>query len=320
LDIFEGKTILVTGGTGSFGRKAAEIVLESDVKKLVVVSRDELKQARMREEFDDKRLRFIVGDVRDRWKMFRVMQEVDFVYHAAAMKRVPVCEYNPDEAKKTNVDGTINVRDACISNHVKSAVFIGTDKAVAALNTYGKTKALAEALWIQGNYFSGRTKLIGVRYGNVIGSRGSVVSTFKEQAARGVIRITDERMTRFWIELDEAFRFATNALLNGLGGEVFIPKLPSMQIIELVRVIADDTPVVVNGIRAGEKLAEVLISSEEARRAYDIGPCYVLLPDSPNPKLYVWMRGTQQEYPWNYSSSNNTDWLTRDEMETLIDH
>ena len=223
---FEGKTILVTGGTGSFGQKFTEICLrECQPKSIRIYSRGELMQMQMSQKFDDPRLSFLIGDVRDRNRLYRAMRGVDIVVHAAAMKQVPSCEYNPIEAVKTNIDGTVNLIDAAVDNNVNKVMLISTDKAVHPVNLYGATKMVAEKLGIQGNSYSGgKTPWFScVRYGNVIGSRGSVIPLFKEQQKKGVITITDEKMTRFWISLDQGVRFVMNSIEIMKGGEIFIP-------------------------------------------------------------------------------------------------
>ena len=256
-----GKIILLTGGTGSFGKKFTEIVLKEHNPKVIrIFSRGELKQQKMREQFNNERLRFFIGDVRDRNRLYRAMNNDDIVVHAAALKQVPTCEYNPIEAIKTNINGAINVIDAAIDNDVEKVMALSTDKAVHPINLYGATKLVAEKLFIQANSYTGKRETIVscVRYGNVVGSRGSVIPVFKEQRKKGVITITDERMTRFWITQEQAVKFIIDCIEKMKGGEVFIPKIPSMKITDLIDVIAPEAKREVVGIRPGEKINEVL--------------------------------------------------------------
>jgi UDP-N-acetylglucosamine 4,6-dehydratase (inverting) len=255
MDKLENKVILLTGGTGSFGNKFTEIVLEGHNPKAIrIFSRGEKKQLDMMNKFNDDRLRFFIGDVRDKNRLHRAMTDVDIVVHAAALKQVPACEYNPIEAVRTNVDGTINVIDAAIDNEVEQVMAISTDKAVHPVNLYGSTKMTAEKLFVQGNSYSGKvkTKFSCVRYGNVIGSRGSVIPLFLEQKKKGTITVTDKEMTRFWIKLDEGARFVIDCINRMIGGEIFIPKIRSMKIMDLAEAIAPDAEKKVIGIRPGE--------------------------------------------------------------------
>src|SRR3989344_360360 len=241
----DGKTLLITGGTGSFGKKFIRTVLnEYAIKRLVVYSRDELKQEEMRtmHDFNDPRLRFFIGDVRDKNRLYRAMVNIDVVVHAAALKQVLACEYNPIEAVETNIRGAENIINAVIDRGVKKVIVLSTDKAVNPINLYGATKLVAEKLFIQGNNYSSSdgVKLSCVRYGNVVGSRGSVVPLFKYQKKKGVVSITDKAMTRFWITLEQGVRFVINCINEMSGGEVFVPKIPSMKIVALAKVIAPE--------------------------------------------------------------------------------
>ncbi|MCJ7824223.1 MAG: UDP-N-acetylglucosamine 4,6-dehydratase (inverting), partial [Anaerolineales bacterium] len=260
------KVVLITGGTGSFGRKFIKVMLE-DYKpaKLIVFSRDELKQYEMRAAgFDDPNLRYFIGDVRDLLRLRRAMQGVDIVVHAAALKQVPACEYNPIEAIMTNIIGGRNVVEAALDTGVEKVMALSTDKAVNPINLYGATKLAAEKLFVQSNAYAGGTgtRFSCVRYGNVVGSRGSVVPVFVNQRSKGRITITDERMTRFWLSLEEGVRFTIRCIEQMEGGEVFVPKIPSMRVVDLAKAIAPDAEIEVIGIRPGEKLHEVLISED----------------------------------------------------------
>ena len=272
------QVILVTGGTGSFGKKFIETMLkEYHPAKLIVFSRDELKQHEMRVAgFDHPSLRYFIGDVRDVERLRRAMHGVDIVVHAAALKQVPACEYNPMEAIKTNILGSSNVVEAALDAGVKKVLALSTDKAVNPVNLYGATKLAAEKLIIQSNSYAGgmATRFSCVRYGNVVGSRGSVVPIFLQQRSSGKLTITDERMTRFWLTLDQGVRFVIRCIEKMHGGEVFVPKIPSMKIIDLAKAIAPGCKLEVVGIRPGEKLHEVLISEDESRSAVEMEDMY----------------------------------------------
>ncbi len=275
-------SILITGGTGSFGKKFTEIMLRDfHPKRLIIFSRDELKQHEMRTNgLDDPSLRYFIGDVRDIDRLRRAMDGVDYVVHAAALKQVPSCEYNPFEAVKTNVNGAQNVIDAAIDRGVKKVVAISTDKAVNPVNLYGATKLCAEKIFVQGNSYSGPkgTRFSCVRYGNVIGSRGSVVPLFLEQKQNGKVTITDERMTRFWLTLEQAVEVVLKAFACMQGGEIFVPQISSMKIVDLVKAIAPDCSVEIIGVRPGEKLHEILITTEDGRNTVEYDGLYVILP------------------------------------------
>jgi UDP-N-acetylglucosamine 4,6-dehydratase (inverting) len=318
---FDGKTILVTGGTGSFGQKFTEILLkECSPKGIRIYSRGELMQMQMSQKFEDARMSFLIGDVRDRNRLYRAMRGVDIVVHAAAMKQVPACEYNPIEAVKTNIEGTINLIDAAVDNNVKKVMLISTDKAVHPVNLYGATKMVAEKLGIQGNAYSGgKTPWFScVRYGNVIGSRGSVIPLFKEQQKKGVITITDEKMTRFWISLDQGVRFVMNSIEIMKGGEIFIPKIPSMRLTDLADAIAPNVKKEYVGIRAGEKLHEVLLTEDEARHAKEYEHGFVIEPEH---RFWQKDEGTVGEAlpeGFRYASDTNTIWLSNEDLKKII--
>jgi UDP-N-acetylglucosamine 4,6-dehydratase len=276
------KVILVTGGTGSFGKKFIKVMLsEYYPQKLIVYSRDELKQHEMRVTgYDAPNLRYFIGDVRDETRLKRAMHGVDIVVHAAALKQVPACEYNPLEAIKTNILGSSNVIEAALDAGVKKVLALSTDKAVNPINLYGTTKLAAEKLFVQSNAYAAgtATRFSCVRYGNVVGSRGSVIPIFIQQREKGKLSITDIRMTRFWLTLDQGVHFVIRAIEDMVGGEVFIPKIPSTRIYDLAKAIAPEADLEVVGIRPGEKLHEVLIHEDEARTAVELEDMYVVLP------------------------------------------
>jgi UDP-N-acetylglucosamine 4,6-dehydratase len=313
--------ILVTGGTGSFGRKFVEIVLnEYRPRRLIIFSRDELKQHEMRTGgFDHPNLRYFIGDVRDDSRLHRAMQGVDVVIHAAALKQVPACEYNPMEAVLTNVMGAKNVIDAALDAGVHRVVALSTDKAVNPINLYGATKLAAEKLVVQSNAYSGvrDTRFSSVRYGNVIGSRGSVIPLFLKQRETGEVSVTDRRMTRFWITLEQGVRFVISCLEAMRGGEVFVPKIPSMRIMDLVEAIAPNCTVRDIGIRPGEKLHEVLLSEDEARHSIEMEHMFVVQP------VHTWWRiadrleGRALPEGFRYASDSNPQWLTIPELRQL---
>jgi len=316
-----GKVILVTGGTGSFGKKFTEIVLkEHEPKAIRIFSRGELLQHDMRIEFnDDPRLRFLVGDVRDRERIYRAMNGVHIVVHAAALKQVPTCEYNPIEAVRTNIDGTVNVVDAAIDNDVERAVAISTDKSVHPVNLYGATKLVMERLFIQANVYGVRPKFGCIRYGNVIGSRGSVIPLFLQQMENDKITITSEKMTRFWITLEQGVRFVIECIDKMHGGEVFIPKIPSMKITDLADIIAPEAEREVIGIRPGEKVNEILLTEEEARHAQEFDDFFVIEPEFPYWAEDRLEGGKPLKEGFRYTSDNNSWWLTKNELISLME-
>jgi len=316
------QVVLVTGGTGSFGKKFVEILLrEYHPAKLIVFSRDELKQHEMRVAgFDHPDLRYFIGDVRDKDRLKRAMQSVDIIVHAAALKQVPACEYNPMEAIKTNIIGSSNVIEAALDTGVKRVLAISTDKAVSPINLYGATKLAAEKLFVQSNAYAGgsSTRFSCVRYGNVVGSRGSVVPIFIKQRQNGKLTITDKRMTRFWLTLEQGVRFVIRCIEEMQGGEVFIPKIPSTRIVDLARAIAPQAELEVVGIRPGEKLHEALISEDEARTTVERKDMYVVVPN-----VTLWQRDLQytgEPLPegFHYSSDNNPEWLDVDQIRAMV--
>jgi UDP-N-acetylglucosamine 4,6-dehydratase/5-epimerase len=321
LNYFEGRTILLTGGTGSFGHHFTRTALSQwNPRTIRIFSRDELKQSEMQRSFDDDRLRFLIGDVRDHQRLRRAVDGVDIVIHAAAMKQVPACEYNPFEAVQTNIIGTQNVADVCIEAGIPRAVALSTDKAVSPASLYGATKLCAEKLFIQANVYAGPNdvRLSCVRYGNVVGSRGSVVPLFRNQASGGELTVTDERMTRFWITLDQAVQLVADCVAVMEGGEVFIPKIPSTRVVDLAEAIAPGVSIRYTGIRPGEKLHEVLITSDEARHTFDMEWCYVVIPEHPFWGGRATNGGTRVADDFHYSSDSNTEWLDVDDLRDLL--
>lgn len=323
--VIDGNSILVTGGTGSFGRKFVGHILRNySPKRLIIFSRDELKQHEMSREFPDSGnspMRYFIGDVRDRERLSRAFHGVDAVVHAAALKQVPACEYNPFEAVLTNIIGAKNVIDAAIDQGVQKVVAVSTDKAVNPINVYGATKLCGEKLFIQGNSYAGGkvTRFSCVRYGNVVGSRGSVIPVFMKQRDNGKVTVTDERMTRFWITLDQGVEFVTRCLGLMQGGEVFVPCIPSMRIMDLVDAIAPGCDVEVSGIRPGEKLHEVLVSQDEARHTVLCEDMYVILPQQagwgrPNP-----VSGEPLPDGFVFSSDTNELWLSKDDLRQIVE-
>lgn len=277
----KGKTVLITGGTGSFGKNFAKHLLaHSALKKLIIFSRDELKQSQMAEEISDKRIRFFIGDIRDLPRLQRAFEGVDIVIHAAALKQVPALEYNPFEAVKTNILGSQNVIEAALDQQIKKVVLVSTDKAAMPVNLYGSTKLCAERLFIAGNsYSAGGTRFSVVRYGNVIGSRGSIIEKLLLNKDARTVQVTDEDMTRFWIDLEQAFNIVLFALENMEGGEIFIPKALAMKLTDLFETIVPKAKRVIVGIRPGEKVHEVLLTKEEARHARELKDYFVVLPE-----------------------------------------
>ena len=325
--MLNGKVVLVTGGTGSFGKKFTEIVLSRFTpRKLIIFSRDELKQFEMRQQFSEEQykcIRFFIGDVRDRNRLYRAFDGVDIVVHAAALKQVPAAEYNPGEAVKTNVLGAMNVIDAAIDCNVKQVIALSTDKAVNPSNLYGATKLCSDKLFIAANNYSGThvTRFSIVRYGNVVGSRGSVIPFFLKKRETGVLSITDERMTRFWIMLDKGIDFVLACLERMQGGEIFVPKIPSMRITDLARAIAPECKLKIIGVRPGEKLHEVLVTEDDARNTLEHENHFVILPayHNWNPKAYVDKTGGKFcPDGFRYSSDTNPLWLTVEELQQMM--
>ena len=324
LSFLDDKSILITGGTGSFGKNFIRFILEnSKAKRVVVFSRDEFKHFQMQKEFTDPRLRFFIGDVRDKERLTRAFTNVDIVVHAAALKHVPMLEYNPFEAVKTNILGTQNVIDAAIDCGVQKVLLVSTDKAALPANLYGSTKLCAEKLFIAGNFYSPeKTKFAVVRYGNVIGSRGSIIETLLSQPDIKKITITDLEMTRFWLKIEESFQLVCFALENMEGGETFIPKMPSMKIVDMFDAIAPQAEKEIIGIRPGEKLHEILLTEQESSRAVELEKYFIILPgfkisNSYNYEKYSSM-GTRVHGGFEYSSDRNDKWLTKEDFAKII--
>jgi len=318
------KVILVTGGTGSFGKEFIKIMLdEYHPAKLIVFSRDELKQHEMRVAgFDHPSLRYFIGDVRDVDRLRRAMHGVHIVVHAAALKQVPACEYNPMEAIKTNILGSSNVIEAALDAGVEKVLALSTDKAVNPVNLYGATKLAAEKLFVQSNAYAGgtATRFSCVRYGNVVGSRGSVVPIFLQQRGNGRLTVTDQRMTRFWLTLEQGVRFVIQRIEQMCGGEVFVPKIPSMNLVDLAKAIAPEAEIDFVGIRPGEKLHEVLISEDEARGTLELEDMFVVQPSG-----VLWFGHSWQEQGHSlpdgflYASNNNPQWLTVEQIKKMVE-
>lgn len=325
--MLDDQVVLVTGGTGSFGRKFVEIVLARyRPRKLIVFSRDELKQLEMRERFSEEQypcLRYFIGDVRDRNRLQRAFDGVDIVVHTAALKQVPTAEYNPMEAVATNVLGAANVIDAAIDRNVKKVIALSTDKAANPVNLYGATKLCADKLFVAAKSYSGYhgTQFSVVRYGNVVGSRGSVIPYFLKMRRTGTLPVTDVRMTRFWITLEQGVEFVLASLARMHGGEIFVPKIPSMRLIDLARTIAPECEIKIIGVRPGEKLHEVMVSEDDAYRTVEYDTYFVILPTFSEAERQAYIQrfgGTPCADGFRYGSDNNSRWLTPEELREMI--
>lgn len=322
MSTLDNSSILVTGGTGSFGKKFVETVLkEHKPKRLIIFSRDELKQYEMANGgFNNPAMRYFIGDIRDSNRLHRAMAGVDIVVHAAALKHVPACEYNPFEAVKTNIDGSQNIVEAALDCGVQKVLALSTDKAVNPVNLYGATKLVAEKIFVQGNAYRGSNNTIFscVRYGNVIGSRGSVVPLFQKQKESGTVTITDDRMTRFWITLEQGVQFVVDCIENMQGGEIFVPKISSMKMTDLAKAIAPEAEQKVIGIRAGEKLHEILLSKDEARHAIEKEDSFVIVPEDHAWDEKEWHVSDLPE-DFEYASNTNTEWVNDNQLHEMID-
>lgn len=323
--MLQNSTILITGGTGSFGNTFVPMTLEKyNPKKIIIFSRDEMKQWDMAKKFEgDKRVRFFIGDVRDKDRLYRALDGVDYVVHAAATKIVPTAEYNPFECIKTNVNGAMNLIDACIDKKVKGVVALSTDKASSPINLYGATKLTSDKLFVAGNAYSGEhgTRFSVVRYGNVMGSRGSVIPFFMSIKDKGVLPITDERMTRFMISLEQGVELVWHAFDDMVGGEIYVKKIPSMKVTDLARVVAPECKHEVVGIRPGEKLHEQMIGAEDAYYTYEYPDHFKILPTINN-----WANsperiqdGKRVPEGFSYTSDNNTEWMSNEDLQSWID-
>jgi UDP-N-acetylglucosamine 4,6-dehydratase len=321
--VLDGKSVLVTGGTGSFGRHFIKTILrEHTPRRVVVFSRDELKQYEFQQEIgDDPRIRFFIGDVRDRERLWRAFDGVEIVVHAAALKQVPAAEYNPFEAIKTNIHGAQNVIDSALDRDVERVIALSTDKASSPINLYGATKLVSDKLFVDANAYSGahRTRFAVVRYGNVVGSRGSVVPHFQRLAPTGVFPITDERMTRFWITLDQGVQFVIRMTAAMQGGELFVPKIPSMRVVDLAAAVSPQARIEIVGIRPGEKLHEEMIGVDDARRTRDAGDFYVMQPDVDWWNGAAWQDAELVAPGFRYTSDANSQWLSVEDLRRMID-
>ena len=325
LKILKNSSILITGGTGSFGYSFVPLTLKKfNPKRLVIFSRDEMKQWEMKKLFNnDKRVRFFIGDVRDKDRLYRALHNIDFVVHAAATKIVPTAEYNPFECIKTNVNGAMNLIDACIDQNVKRVVALSTDKASSPINLYGATKLASDKLFIASNssYAGGhKTCFSVVRYGNVMGSRGSVIPFFMSQKDQGELPITDERMTRFMISLDQGVDLVWQAFKDMVGGEIYVKKIPSIKVTDIAEVIAPEAKHKIVGIRPGEKLHEQMISSDDSYSTYEYSDYYKILP-----QINEWGKdnlrikyGKKVPEGFNYSSENNSEWMSKSDLQKWI--
>lgn len=328
--LIDSKTILVTGGTGSFGKKFVEEVLTyHNPKKIIIYSRDELKQYEMKQAFDDRRMRYFIGDVRDKSRLEVALSGVDICIHAAALKHVPIAEYNPMECIKTNIDGASNVISACLSNDVKHIIALSTDKAANPINLYGATKLCSDKLFVTANNIKGSktSKFSVVRYGNVVGSRGSVIPFFKKLISEGAreLPITDERMSRFFITLQSGVRFVLDSLERMHGGEIFIPKIPSVKIVDLAHSLAPQLPLKVIGIRPGEKLHEVMVPKDDSHLCVEFEHFFVIMPtiNFQTPIDYHQTLRGEKGKPvssgFEYSSDKNEWWLDSEQILKIVE-
>jgi len=331
--IFNNRTILITGGTGSFGRAMAKNLLsENKCKKVIIFSRDEWKQWEMRRSdpiFDHEKIRYFIGDIRDLQRLSRAFVDVDYVIHTAALKQVPAAEYNPSEFVKTNVLGAMNIIEAAINSNVKQVIALSTDKACYPVNLYGATKLCSDKLFVNGNAYVGSKGypiFSVVRYGNVLGSRGSIISQWLTDIAEGAksLSVTDERMTRFWITLEQSVDFVIKCFSMARGGEIYVPKIPSMKIVDLAKAMAANLPVNFTGIREGEKLHEMMVSIEDARHTREYDDHYMIIPESEtrNKKtLEVFLNGREGKVPpdeFAFCSDTNSDWMSPEQLKEYI--
>ena len=322
--MFSGKSLLITGGTGSFGNTFVPMTLaKHDPKRLIIYSRDEMKQWEMAKKFqDDPRVRFFIGDVRDRERLYRALDGVDYVVHAAATKIVPTAEYNPFECVKTNINGAMNLIDACIDKGIKRVVALSTDKASSPVNLYGATKLASDKLFVAGNSYAGGhdTRFAVVRYGNVMGSRGSVIPFFLSIRDKGVLPVTDDRMTRFMISLEQGVELVWHAFDDMVGGEIYVKKIPSMKVTDLAAAVAPEAKINIVGIRPGEKLHEQMIGPEDSYYTYEYPEHFKILP-----AIHSWdttaeriKDGKRVPEGFNYSSDNNSEWMSIAELQAWV--
>lgn len=316
-----GKTVLITGGTGSFGKAFVKRVLaDNEIRKLVVFSRDELKQFEMAEQINSPKLRYFLGDVRDYQRLLQATDGVDVIVHAAAMKQIPAAEYNPMEAIKTNVIGAENIVNAAIQNGISKVVALSTDKAANPANLYGATKLCSDKLMVAGNILAGSrgTKFACVRYGNVLGSRGSVIPFFLDRAKEGSLPITDKRMTRFWLTIEQGVQFVLDSLERMHGGEIFVPKIPSFKVIDVARVVCPGIPIHVIGIRPGEKLHEIMITEDDSNYTYEFDDHFAILSPSLLASGVYKDLGEKVSEGFNFSSDSNQVWHTDESFLKLL--
>ncbi len=322
-----GKCVLITGGTGSFGKACTKLLLrDHSPKKIIIFSRDELKQWEMSQTFSKeelRKLRFFIGDVRDAKRLYRALDGVNVVIHAAALKQVPAAEYNPIEAIKTNINGASNLIDAAIDTGVEKVIALSTDKAVNPVNLYGATKLCSDKLFVAGNAYVGdvnKTKFSVVRYGNVLGSRGSVVPLFRALRKTGTLPVTDERMTRFWITLEQGVSFVLARLDDMRGGEIFVPKIPSTRLVDLAKAIGPECRIEIIGVRPGEKLHEVMIPEDESRNTYEFEGYYVINPAFEGCRdRYKGCKAVKAPEGFRYASDSNAWFLSREELAELLE-
>jgi UDP-N-acetylglucosamine 4,6-dehydratase len=319
--LLKNKTVLVTGGTGSFGKKFVEkLMADEEIKKVIVFSRDELKQFEMQSTFNSPKLRYFLGDVRDLNRLKQASSGVDVIVHAAALKQIPAAEYNPMEAIKTNVIGAENVINAAIENCVERVLALSTDKAANPANLYGATKLCSDKLMIAGNILAGskKTRFSVVRYGNVLGSRGSVIPFFKEQESNGSLPITDVKMTRFWLTIQEGVDFVLKSLERMKGGEIFVPKIPSFKVIDVAKVVSPNIPLRIIGIRPGEKLHEVMITENDSEHTLEFETFYAILAPFLLETDYYKKNGVKVPSGFSFTSENNRLWHTHETFRSVL--
>ena len=319
--MLKNKTILVTGGTGSFGKNCVKRILQDDqVNKVIVFSRDELKQFEMHSVYNSPKLRYFLGDVRDYERLKQATDGVDIIIHAAAIKQIPAAEYNPMEAIKTNIIGAENIVNAAIANGVEKVIALSTDKAANPANLYGATKLCSDKLMVAGNVLAGKrlTRFAVVRYGNVLGSRGSVIPFFQEQQKHGVLSITDVRMTRFWLTIEEGVQFVLDSLQRMQGGEIFVPKIPSFKVIDVAEVVAPGTPTKIIGIRPGEKLHEVMITEDDANFTVEFDKYYAILAPFLTGSDFYLRNGKKVPFGFSFTSENNKHWHSAESFKAVL--
>jgi UDP-N-acetylglucosamine 4,6-dehydratase len=319
--LLKNKTVLVTGGTGSFGKNCVKRILQDDqVNKVIVFSRDELKQFEMQSVYKSPKLRYFLGDVRDYERLKQATDGVDIIIHAAAIKQIPAAEYNPMEAIKTNIIGAENIVNVAIANGVEKVMALSTDKAANPANLYGATKLCSDKLMIAGNVLAGKhpTRFAVVRYGNVLGSRGSVIPFFQEQQKHGVLTITDVRMTRFWLTIEEGVQFVLDSLQRMQGGEIFVPKIPSFKVIDVAEVVAPGTPTKIIGIRPGEKLHEVMITEDDANFTVEFDKYYAILAPFLAESNFYSSKGKKVPFGFSFTSENNKHWHSAESFKAVL--